>query len=63
MGSHLRETTAPYRMTREQLEALVSGLVDHRLAAVEERLSALERRTNGLPSSSGTRQIEAQAHD
>jgi hypothetical protein len=47
MGTHARETSQPYRMNREELETLVVGLVDHRIAAVEERLAALERRQNG----------------
>jgi hypothetical protein len=46
MGSHIRETTAPSRMTREQLETLIVGQCDHRLAAIEERVAALERRSD-----------------
>ena len=36
------------KMSREALEALIVGLCDHRLAAIEERVAALERRTNML---------------
>ena len=51
MSGHPRETTVPSKMSREALEALVVGLVDHRMAAIEERVSALERRTTAMLSS------------
>jgi len=35
-------------MSRAELKALVIGLVDHRVAAIEERVAALERQTNNL---------------
>jgi hypothetical protein len=31
--------TAPAKMTREELQNFVLGLVDHRMAEIEERLS------------------------
>jgi hypothetical protein len=34
MGGQIRETTAPSRMTWEQLETLIIGQCDHRLAAI-----------------------------
>jgi hypothetical protein len=43
MGGYPQETNVPVKMTREELEALVTGLCDHRLAAIEERVAALER--------------------
>jgi hypothetical protein len=51
MSRAARETSVPSKMSREQLEALVVGLVDHRIATVEERLAALERRTTVMLSS------------
>jgi hypothetical protein len=51
MGTAKRETTVPSKMSREQLETLVVGLVDHRLAAMEARVAELERRTTTMLSS------------
>ena len=49
-----RESSRPSQMTRERLEALVVGICDHRIAAVEERLAELERKTTAmLPSYDG----------
>jgi hypothetical protein len=43
MGSYPRETNVPSKMTREELQSLVVGLCEHRLAAIEERVAAQER--------------------
>jgi hypothetical protein len=43
-----RETSVPSKMAREQLEVLIPGLCDHRLAAIEERVAELERKTHAL---------------
>ena len=51
MGLHPREPTAPSKTPRAQLEAVITGYCDHRLAAIEERLAALERRTRTMPPS------------
>jgi hypothetical protein len=44
-----REPTAPSQMTREQLEALVTGLFDHRLAVIEERLPRWNDKPTAFP--------------
>jgi hypothetical protein len=52
MGTHKGFTTIPAKMTRDELQTLVLGFVDHRLAVVEERVAELERAIHSslLPS-------------
>ena len=51
MGGPLRETTVPAKMSREALEALVIGLCDHHVAALEQRVAELERKAPAILSS------------
>ena len=62
MGSHQRESKASSQMTRKQLEDYVVGVVDHRIATVEERVAELERAIHSPPLPSGG-SIEARTNN